>query len=117
LWNRGEWDEGVHPWLTEFRALVRPYRAAAGPFPAGDDAWREALEATRLFAPLASAEFEHVHRVSPDDFVALVASWSWIANVPEPERAGVLARVRELARGDAEVRLRYRTEVHWTRRG
>jgi len=48
-----------------------------------------------------------------------VRSWSWVANLPDGERARVLARV--LARvpamvGEApELHLRYRTEVRWTR--
>ena len=113
LWNRAHWTEEELPWLPAFGELLDPYRAAAGPFPAGD--WKAALEATGAFAPLSSAEFDHVHTSSPDDLVALVSSWSWIANLADRERAGVLRRIRELAGTQERLTLRYRTEIHWTR--
>jgi SAM-dependent methyltransferase len=116
LWNRSRWSEGDLPWLREFNGLVKPYRAAAGEFPAGHETWKTTLDASRLFEPLSSATFEYVQRLDPAGFLALVASWSWIANLSEPTRASVLTRVRELVDGASELRLRYQTEVHWTRR-
>lgn len=113
--NRARWTETDIPWLRTFDALVTPHRQAAGPFPAGDDRWKQALQETGLFAPLSSTEVEHVHRISAGAFVALVASWSWIANLPPAERDGVLARVRELVADGLDVTLRYRTEIDWTR--
>jgi SAM-dependent methyltransferase len=115
LWNRAHWSEPELPLLTALGELLEPYRKAAGPFPAGDDQWQPVLEATGAFAPLSSAEVEHVHVSSPDDVVALVASWSWIANLPDDERAEVLRRVGELAGDQRRLTLRYRTEIHWTR--
>ena len=111
IWNHEKWDL---PWADEFRALTHPYRVAAGPFPADDDAWKDALAQSALFTPLRSAEFAHVHRVAADEFVALVASWSWIANLPVAERTDLLAQVRHLAGAHPQLALRYRTEVHWT---
>jgi hypothetical protein len=108
-------ERGGSPWLPELDALLAPRRRAAGAFPAEGDKWRRALEGTQLFAPLSRAEFDHAHCVDTDGFVALVASWSWIANLPSPERAAVLTRVRELAGDQVELTLRYRTEIHWTR--
>jgi SAM-dependent methyltransferase len=116
LWNRARWTETDLPWLERFRALVRPYREAAGSFPAEGERWQAALRDSGMFGPLASTEADHVHRVSAEDFVALVASWSWIANLHEPERGSVLAGVRGLAAPHASLTLRYRTEIHWTRR-
>lgn len=115
LWNRARWTDADLPWLATFDALVEPYRQAAGPFPAEGEQWQRALEETRLFEPLSGTEVDHVHRVGADDFVALVASWSWIANLPERERSAVLTQVRELAGPDLPLTLRYRTELHWTR--
>jgi hypothetical protein len=74
------------------------------------------LDATQLFEPLSSASFDYVQELDAAGFLALVASWSWIANLPEPTRAAVLTRVRELVEGPSELTLRYTTEVHWTRR-
>ena len=95
-------------------ALSRPHRQAAGEFPA--EHWREPLEATGLFEPLRSTEAEHVQHTDPEGFVAQVASWSWIVNLPDGERTRFLAQVRELIGDQQELRLRYRTEIHWTRR-
>jgi SAM-dependent methyltransferase len=115
LWNRARWSERELPWLTAFGELLEPSRLAAGPFPAEGDQWKPALEATGAFAPLSSAEVDHVETRSADDVVALVASWSWIANLADNERATVLRRVRELIGTQDRLALRYRTEIHWTR--
>jgi SAM-dependent methyltransferase len=114
LWNRARWRDAEPAWVPAVRALLAPHREAAGEFPSGDDRWRRALEAR--FEPLAREEYEHVHRVAPDDLVALIGSWSWIANVPQPERGDLLARVRDLVGDSPEIALPYRTEVFWTRR-
>lgn len=114
LWNRARWTEADLPWLPTFEALVKPYRKAAGPFPGEREGWTTALRETRLFAPLSSTESDHVHRLSADDFVALVGSWTWIANLSDQRRAGVLEAVRELLGSQPSVTLRYRTEIHST---
>ena len=114
LWNRARWDEQQHPWLEQLHALVKPHRRAAGRFP-DEDRWQPALEETGLFEPLSCAEADHVHHLSPDDLVALVASWSWIANLPERERDPLLAEVGALVADQGELELRYRTEAYWAR--
>jgi SAM-dependent methyltransferase len=114
LWNRARWTEADLPWLPTFDALVKPYRQAAGPFPAERERWTVPLQETRLFAPPSSAETDNLHRLSADDFVALVGSWTWIANLPDQERADVLAAVRDLLGDQPSVTLRYRTEIHST---
>jgi SAM-dependent methyltransferase len=115
LWNEERWDDRGHAWLPAFRALNRPHRQAAGEFPTGQGRSRQTLEQTGLFEPLSRRETEHVHRLSPSGFVALVASWSWIVNLPERQRSSVLGEVHELVRDQPELALRYRTEVYWTR--
>jgi SAM-dependent methyltransferase len=114
LWNRERWDEAELPWLAAFGALLEPYRLAAGPFPAGDDRWMGALQDSERFPALSCAEVDHVHRSSADGVVALVASWSWIANLPDQERAALLTDVRALVGDEPELALPYRTEVFWT---
>jgi hypothetical protein len=69
-----------------------------------------------LFEPLTSSEAEHVQRTDHEGFVAHVASWSWIVNLPEDERTRLLGQVRELIGAQRELALRYRTEIHRTRR-
>jgi SAM-dependent methyltransferase len=114
LWNRARPAEPEPPWQAALEALTTPYRKAAGGFPADGERWKLALRQTRLFAPLSEAEAAHVHRLAPDDLVALVASWSWIANLPGDERAALLAQVHELVADEPELSLRYRTEIFWT---
>jgi SAM-dependent methyltransferase len=114
LWNRARWSDDDLPWHSAFSALSRPYREAAGEFPA--ERWQDALEASGLFEPLRSTEAEHVQVTDPEGFVAQVASWSWIVNLPDGERTRFLAQVRELIGEQGELQLRYRTEIHWTRR-
>ena len=109
LWNRDDWTP--FPWRARFDALTKPYRAAAGTFPAED--WDEALAASGRFGALGSADIEHVHATTGAGLVDLVASWSWIANLPESERAALLAGVAGLVAPDAPLDLTYRTEVEW----
>jgi SAM-dependent methyltransferase len=110
LWNRDAWDV---PWLPEFRALTQPYRAAVGSFPAED--WQAAIRSSGLYEPLASGEARHVHRTTGAGVVDLVASWSWIANLPGDERYELLAAIRDLVGPDTRLELPYRTEIHRTR--
>jgi SAM-dependent methyltransferase len=109
LWNQARWDE---PWAERLKGLVDPPRLAAGAFPSGDDHWKEALERSDRFGPRQDAHFTHVHRVAVEDFLALIASWSWIANLPHHERKDLLAEVRELVGGQAVLELPYATEVY-----
>lgn len=114
LWNRAEWSDHDLPWHPEFAALSLPHRAAAGSFPA--EQWRDALDETGLFEPRIETEAGHVQITDPDGFLAHIASWSWISNLPDEERHTFLARVRELIGDQRELQLRYRTEIHRTRR-
>ena len=115
LWNRARWSDQEHAWLEAFDALVTPYRRPAGRFPAEGGEWKAALRDTGLFGPLSTAVYDHGHRVSAEEFMCLVASWSWIANLPAPQRAAVLEHVRDLVGGQRTLSLRYRTEIYWTR--
>ena len=78
--------------------------------------WKAALRDSSLFGPLSSTEADYVHRVGAEDFVALVGSWSWMANLDQPDRESVLGQVRGLAAAQPSLTLRYRTEIYWTQR-
>lgn len=114
LWNRAAWSDDELPWHSEFASLSLPYRKAAGDFPG--ERWREELERGGRFEPLRESAAENGQRTDPEGFVAHVASWSWITNLPAEERTRFLAQVRELIGDQAELTLRYRTEIQWTRR-
>jgi SAM-dependent methyltransferase len=116
VWNEPLWSEAELPWLPELRALLSPLRQAAGNRAAEDEAWRPELEATGLFGPLRETAGDYVHTLDVAGFVALVRSYSWVANLPDDERAELLARVREMAEPTPTLRLRYRTQVRWAPR-
>lgn len=114
LWNAR--DESV-PWVAELTAIMEPHRGNAPRFASG--AWRAAFDRSRLFSPLASASFRHVHRLPTEAVVARVASVSFVAALPAAEREGVLDSVRRLLGRDPATRDRelvevpYRTDVFW----
>ena len=114
LWNVR--DESVR-WVAELTAIMEPYRGAAPGYRSG--AWQDAFARTALFTPLRREGFGHVHRLEPEAVVARVASVSFVAALPESDRATVLARVRALlardlaTRGREVVELPYRTDLWW----
>lgn len=115
VWNDRDPSVG---WVERLTEIMEPHR---GETPSHRSvAWRDAFERTTLFGPLAHAETSHVHRLSPEGVVARVASVSFVAALPDPERERVLAQVRNLlatdpdTQGRAELELPYRTDVYWT---
>ena len=100
-----------------FRAVATPWlswRTYSTPRPRyGSSRWRDAF-AGSSFAPLQSGAAEHQHQLDREGFVAQIASWSYIAVLPEPRRSALLDRAGELAPEQSTVT--FRTEFHWTRR-
>lgn len=117
VWNGR--DESV-AWLGRLGALMEPYRGDAPGY--RSDTWRDAFERTRLFTSLEHRAFRFVHELDPDGVVARVTSVSFIAALPDDERAAVAERVRALLAEDPETRGRavlavpYRTDVFWCER-
>jgi SAM-dependent methyltransferase len=114
VWQRARWAEQQHSWLDAFERIIEPHRRARR-YPAGDGDWRLALERTGLFEPLTRTQADYDHHLSGEDFVALVGSWSWIANLSDERRDDVLRAVRELLGDGRALTLRYRTEICSTR--
>jgi SAM-dependent methyltransferase len=106
FWNRRVEDAPVNLAIDE---VVEPYRERT-PTHRGD-AWRAAFERTSLFGPLEQHVFANEQVLDEDGLAARVGSISFIASLPEAERAGVLARVRALAAA-GPVTVPHRTEVH-----
>jgi SAM-dependent methyltransferase len=114
IWN--ERDTSVD-WAGELDAIVEPYRGA-GPHPRsqGD------VEFGDLFGPLHHADFSHAQLVDVPMLRDRVASMSFVAVLPEVERARVLDRVADLAArhpamsGRAAFSLPYRTHAFWVER-
>jgi hypothetical protein len=72
--------------------------------------WKADLEQTGVFGPFSTTEREFVHELSGEDFVALVASWAWIAILPAEQQQAALSQVRGLVGTDTPLALSYRTE-------
>jgi SAM-dependent methyltransferase len=116
VWNVRDTSVG---WVARLTEIMEPHRGDAPSQRTG--AWRAAFERTELFRPLKRFELRHVHHLTPEGVVARVASVSFVAALPDAEREGVLAEVRELVasdpetRGHEEVALPYLTDVFTTR--
>jgi SAM-dependent methyltransferase len=106
LWNRRVEDDPVNRAIED---LVEPYRMGT-PTHRGD-AWRAAFEETTLFGPLETHVFANEQVLDGDGLAARICSISFIARLPEAERAGLLARARALTAA-GPVSVPYRTEVH-----
>ena len=102
------------PWPEELEQVIERHRVAAVSenrrYSSG--AWRRALERTDLLAPLCSASAEHVQQLDADRFVAQIASWSYIASLPDDSRRAVLELARALAPSSCAIALR--TDFYWT---
>ncbi|HWF52423.1 MAG TPA: class I SAM-dependent methyltransferase [Solirubrobacteraceae bacterium] len=114
IWNA--WDESF-AWFARVQELVGAYR---GDTPQrGTSRWREQLTATGLFTPLADRALPNVVNGSVDVLLARTASISFIATLPESERAKVLDAVRAVvaehpeAWVEGELVMPYVTQVAW----
>jgi SAM-dependent methyltransferase len=112
VWN--ERDESVD-WVAELNGIVEPYRGAE---PRAGSQRNVGLG--DLFGPLQNAEFRHAQMIDVAMLTDLVASMSYVAVLPDDERAKVLDRVIALTvrhpaiAGRATFPLSYRTSAFWT---
>jgi SAM-dependent methyltransferase len=117
IWNVR--DESVG-WIGGLTKIIEPYEGSAPRYKSF--AWKAPFESSRLFSPLARAEFANLQTLSTDAIEDRVLSISFIAALPEAERNSVRGKIRELVRNEAEARgLRevdfpYRTDVYTCRR-
>jgi len=114
LWNLR--DDAVE-WVARLSQIVN--RREGGAPRARKGEWRAAFDAAPgLFDPIEEAHLRHVHVLSRAAAVDRVASISFVAAMPEGERAAVLAEVRALlashpdTAGRDEIALPYVTDVH-----
>jgi ubiquinone/menaquinone biosynthesis C-methylase UbiE len=92
-WNRRDTDAEVH---AEISRIIAPYQGDAPRHRSG--AWREVMASTPRFAPDGHEEIPFEQRLDIPALVDRVQSTSFIAALPDDERAGVLAEVDELGR-------------------
>ena len=107
FWNMRDLES---PLQVGLEALLRAARDGVAGYPAG--VWREALERSPLFGPLEERFFRFEQSFTAADLADRVASTSFVATMPGPEREALLVRVRALAEGLSEpFPFPYRTEV------
>jgi ubiquinone/menaquinone biosynthesis C-methylase UbiE len=112
IWNVR--DEAVD-WERRLSELLKRHQSTAPRKRWGR--WREAFEHTALFTPLDERRFEHRQEGDVETMLARVASISFIAALPEAERAAFLEEVRALVEPrEGPLVMHYRTEVYWCRR-
>jgi ubiquinone/menaquinone biosynthesis C-methylase UbiE len=102
-------------WPEELDELVERHRAAAVSDDRrySSDHWRRAFESGGPFEPLSSGSAEHVQHLARDGVVAQIASWSYIASLPDPERQAVLDLARDTI--PESTAITFRTDFYWTR--
>ncbi len=105
VFNRRRMEDEVHRRISE---LLEPHRGDTPAHATGD--WHDAVEASTLFAPVATRSFDNAQALDGDGLVDRFGSVSFVAASADQERAELHAAIRALAAG-ASVTLRYRTEV------
>jgi SAM-dependent methyltransferase len=93
-------------WVAELSAIVDAYGNAIRRHETEE--WRDAFDGDTGFGPLQMTAYPNPQEVDEDQVVDRVASTSFIAILPEDERAKVLDRVRELVRSHPDTRGRER---------
>jgi ubiquinone/menaquinone biosynthesis C-methylase UbiE len=123
LWNSTPWENREGPWFSALDDALERSRADLSTLRRhGSGEWMRAFHGDRRFTPLAHAEFANPHRAPRADFLAALASRSYVAAMDAADRTAILAEVeRLLERADAplegdEVVMPLRTYVFWTRR-
>jgi SAM-dependent methyltransferase len=110
IFNRRRMEDEIHRRIQE---LLEPYR---GDVPAhADEGWREPLDRSALFAPVARRTFDNVQVLDAGGLADRFGSVSFVAALDAPVRDELLRALGALA-GGATVTLRYRTEVEVLRR-
>jgi SAM-dependent methyltransferase len=92
-WN--DRDADAAPWQRDLDALIEPHRGDAPTHRTG--AWRDAVAASPVYELRESREWRWVQRMTAGLLVDRVASISFVAAMPDDERAALLADVQRLA--------------------
>jgi SAM-dependent methyltransferase len=110
VWNVR--DETV-PWIMRLTELIEPYR---GHTPSHRSMrWKETFGSVASFEPLRLRSFPYLHATTREGTVARILSISFIAALPDDEKARVADEVRRIVPGE-DVSFAYRTDVWLARR-
>jgi SAM-dependent methyltransferase len=107
VWNIRELAD---PLQARFHELLLPYR---GDTPNEHDRpWLAAVAASGVFGPIETWSAPFAELMTRADLAARFGSVSFVAQLPEDERAALLARLEAAAAGaDEPIAFRYRTDV------
>jgi SAM-dependent methyltransferase len=106
VWNIGLVSD---PPARELQAFVDDLRESAGHAPRLP--WRDALDASPDFVPLADHAFEHRRTLDRETFAAYLTSLAMVS--AHQDRDAIVERIRELCPETCELRMR--TDCHlWT---
>ncbi|WP_279606157.1 class I SAM-dependent methyltransferase [Methylobacterium sp. J-048] len=98
IWNAR--DESVS-WVAALSRITDPHEGGAPRYRTG--AWRTLFPAPG-FGPLRECHWPHAHRGAPETVIVdRTFSVSFIAALPDPERAGIAAAVRALVADAPEL--------------
>ena len=115
IWNRREDD---HPWEKKINALLARHQENAPRYRSGE--WKDAFLGSALFSSLHCQAYAHEQKLSRAGVIDRIASISYIAALPEAERARALGEFQEIldsspdTRAKSEISLRYTTDVYWS---
>jgi SAM-dependent methyltransferase len=108
IWNV---RDRAHPLHRAYAELLKPYRGGTYP---EQEQHGDALAVSPLFGDVERRDFRHVQLLDADGLVARAESVSFVAQLPEQERAALLERVRALAPA-GEFEFPYVTKVFTAR--
>jgi SAM-dependent methyltransferase len=92
VWNIRDLDDPTQRAVDD---LFTPYRGDTPSHRSGH--WRDALDASEIFESTETNRFPNIQTLDADTLVRRVASTSFIADLPNPERLRVLDRARAIA--------------------
>jgi ubiquinone/menaquinone biosynthesis C-methylase UbiE len=123
LWNTTPWERRESPWFRLLDDLLERSRADLSEMRRhASGRWREAFDGEARFAPLSSATFDNAQRMSREDFLANLASRSYVARLDAGARQTLLGDVSDLLQSPeapmeaSRIVVPMRTDVYWTRR-
>jgi hypothetical protein len=121
LWNTTPWERREGVWFGLLDDLLEHSRADLSVMRRhGTGRWREAFEGEQRFRPLSEASFDNTQRISRDEFLASLASRSYVARLDPKARRELIGEITDLLdRAEApleagRVVVPMRTDVYWT---
>jgi ubiquinone/menaquinone biosynthesis C-methylase UbiE len=121
LWNTTPWERREGVWFGLLDDLLKHSRAdlsVMGRHASGR--WREAFDDEQRFRPLSRATFDNTQRISRDEFLANLASRSYVARLDPEARRELIGQIADLLeRADAPIEaggvvVPMHTAVYWT---